>query len=162
MSSADQNLSSYDLSSLPSAASYRFCIITAEWNKEITHSLQAAALETLKACGAKEDNIFISTVPGSFELTAAAAMAASSGHYDAIICLGCVVQGETRHFEFICQAVANGLTQVSVIHKLPVIFGVLTTNTLQQAYDRSGGKHGNKGIEAAATAVKMAALKFPH
>jgi 6,7-dimethyl-8-ribityllumazine synthase len=159
MSTAHHQLSSYDPAALPSAASFRFAVITAEWNTEITAALKDGAISALKNCGAKDENIYITDVPGSFELTAAAALLAAQQSYDAIICLGCVVQGETRHFEFICNGVANGLSSVSVTYKVPVIFGVLTTDTLTQAVDRAGGDHGNKGIEAAVTAVKMAALK---
>lgn len=159
MSTAGTNLSSFNANDLPSAAAYKFAIVVAEWNSEVTNALYEAAKNTLLQCNAKAEHIDDYKVPGSFELTTGASLAAATGKYDAVICLGCVVQGETRHFEFICNAVANGLTTVSINYNLPVIFGVLTTDTLQQAKDRSGGKHGNKGIEAAVTALKMAILK---
>ncbi len=101
----------------------------------------------------------VNYVPGSFELTLGAQLMAEKKKFDAIICLGCVIQGETKHFDFICNAVANGITQLNIKYNLPVIFGVLTPNSWQQAKDRSGGKHGNKGVEAAITAIKMVALK---
>jgi 6,7-dimethyl-8-ribityllumazine synthase len=158
MSTANHNLSSYNPDKVPSASGYRFAIITSEWNNEITGKLNEGAYSALLNCGAEKQNIEQYMVPGSFELTAAAAMIASKNIYDAIICLGCVIQGETRHFDFICSAVANGLSNISIHHNIPVIFGVLTTDTQMQAADRSGGKYGNKGTEAAITAVKMADL----
>ena len=144
---------------IPSALPFSYLIITSEWHKEITSVLQNAAFDTLVNNGALPEKIHQITVPGSFELTAAAALHADLHLYDAIICLGCVVQGETRHFEFICNAVASGLTNISIKQKIPVIFGVLTTDTLQQAHERAGGSHGNKGIEAAIAAIKMAEVK---
>lgn len=158
MSSADQNLSSGTELKFPDASFYRFGIVVAEWNSEITSALVSAARETLLKAGVKSANLIQHEVPGSFELTAGASFLASDTTLDAIICLGCVIQGETRHFDFICQAVASGLTQLTVRYSRPFIFGVLTTNDIQQAKDRSGGKYGNKGIEAAVTALKMAEL----
>lgn len=137
----------------------RFGIVVSEWNSEITDALLGGALNTLFENSVKKNNITVKSVPGSFELTLGAQLLAKSKKYDAIICLGCVIQGETRHFDFICDAVANGITQVGINNNLPVIFGVLTTNNLKQAKERSGGKHGNKGEEAAYTAIKMALLK---
>lgn len=134
-------------------------IAVAEWNTAITSSLLNGAVKFLKDSGVKPDNIFVHHVPGSFELTLGAQWLAEQKKYDAVIALGCVIQGETKHFDFICAAVANGITEVGLKYNKPVIFGVLTTNTLQQAKDRSGGKHGNKGTEAAATALKMALLQ---
>ncbi len=159
MSSAHQSLSVSQDKPLPDAGPYRFGIVVAEWNHEITSSLEKAALETLLHAGALRENIILIKVPGSFELTAGAALLASRKDLHAVICLGCVIQGETRHFDFICQAVALGLTELTVKYSRPFIFGVLTTDTMQQAIDRSGGKHGNKGVEAAATAIKMAVLQ---
>ena len=130
-------------------------IVVSEWNDQITDSLLSATHEVLSAHGAKPKNIIIKYVPGSFELPLAAQYLASQKDIDAVICLGCVIQGETRHFDFICDAVANGITNVGLKYNKPVIFGVLTTNNLQQALDRAGGKHGNKGEEAGITAVKM-------
>ncbi len=143
---------------LQTAAKMRFALAVSQWNSEVTYALRDGAVATLLESGADSSNIEVFEVPGSFELSAAAEMLAQTLRFDAVICLGCVVQGETRHFDFICNAVANGIAQVGIKHALPVIFGVLTTNTMQQALDRSGGKHGNKGIEAAATAISMVAL----
>lgn len=143
---------------LDSASGYRFGVVVSEWNPEVTEALYQGAAETLLRYGVKEKNIIRVNVPGSFELTYAAALLADKEQFDAIICLGCVIQGETRHFDFICEAVANGLTNVGIRYNKPVIFGVLTTNNLSQARERAGGKLGNKGEEAAETAVKMAVL----
>ena len=159
MASKGKNLSVFDKTNLPDATRFRFGIVVSEWNAKITDALYEGALETLKSSGVDPQNIHTITVPGSFELTSGARFIASNHKVDAVICLGCVIQGETRHFEFICQAVANGLTNLSIAANIPFIFGVLTTDTEEQAVARSGGKHGNKGIEAAITAIKMAALK---
>ncbi|QEC54089.1 6,7-dimethyl-8-ribityllumazine synthase [Anseongella ginsenosidimutans] len=158
MSSIYKNLSDFSDTTIPPAKGFRFGIVVAEWNKEITESLYEGAFQTLLGHGAEKEAITRINVPGSFELTAGAAMLAEKGNYDAVICLGCVIQGETRHFDFICQAVAAGLTELSVKYSKSFVFGVLTPNTMQQALDRAGGKHGNKGDEAAVTAIKMAAL----
>ena len=156
MATALKNLSDFSQTEIPSAAPYQFGIIVAEWNAEVTGALYRGAYQSLIDNGALPENIVSYNVPGSFELTAAAAMLLSSKpQLHAVICLGCVIQGETRHFDFICDAVANGITQVAVKFEKPVIFGVLTTDNQQQAIDRAGGKHGNKGVEAAVTAIKM-------
>jgi 6,7-dimethyl-8-ribityllumazine synthase len=144
--------------SVASGRGRTFVIIVSRWNEAITASLLDGAQQTLLQQGCAQRNIEVLYVPGSFELPAAAALAAVRRRPDAILCLGCVIQGETRHFEFISQAVAQGLTDVSVQHQLPVIFGVLTTDTYRQAQDRAGGRHGNKGVEAALTALQMAEL----
>lgn len=155
-----KNLSDFSHTTVPDGKNYKFAIAVAEWNAAITGSLYDGALKTLLANGVLEENIISVPVPGSFELTGAAEILLNKhSELDGVICLGCVIQGETRHFDFICQAVASGLTDVSIKHSKPVIFGVLTTNDQQQAVDRSGGKHGNKGDEAAITAIKMAHLK---
>lgn len=159
MSSQHKNLSQAEGSRLISAANYKFAIVWSEWNNDITKALCKGAYEVLIKYGAKPENIIEKTVPGSFELTMGAQYVAEKTKADAIICLGCVIQGETKHFDFICDAVANGITNLNIKYNKPVIFGVLTTNTLQQAIDRSGGKHGNKGHEAAITAIKMLALR---
>lgn len=151
-----KNLSDFSGSKIPNAKPYRFGIVVAEWNAEITNALYQGAYKTLADNGATEENILTYTVPGSFELTSGADLLLKNINLDAIICLGCVIQGETKHFDFICDAVAHGLTNVAVKYSKPVIFGVLTTDNLQQAIDRAGGKHGNKGDEAAVTAIKMA------
>jgi 6,7-dimethyl-8-ribityllumazine synthase len=153
-----KNLSDFGDSPIPSAATYRFGIVVAEWNAEVTNALYQGAHQSLVNNGAIPENISTYAVPGSFELTTGAELLLKNSNLDAVICLGCVIQGETRHFDFICNAVANGITNVAIKYSKPVIFGVLTTDNQQQALDRSGGKHGNKGDEAAVTAIKMAAL----
>ncbi len=158
MSSAHQSLSAYKPEEIPNAEPYRFGIVVAEWNHEITGALLRGVNDTLLKAGVKPENLIQLYVPGSFELTAGAALLAKDKSIDAIICLGCVIQGETRHFDFICHAVSQGLTQLTVQHCRPFIFGVLTTENQEQALDRSGGKYGNKGVEAGITALKMAAL----
>ena len=150
------NLSEYNTESLPNGSNFSFAIVVSEWNPQITGELYNGAYDTLVENGVNPSKIVTKTVPGSFELSFGADALARSGKFDAVICLGCVIQGETRHFDFICNAVANGITNVSIQREVPVIFGVLTTNNMQQAIDRSGGKHGNKGVEAAVTALKMA------
>lgn len=158
MSSELKNLSSYNKDEVPSGARSSFGIVVSEWNSEITDALLQGAIQTLLDNGTDERDIHIQHVPGAFELPFGASELSTKKKFDAIICLGCIIQGETRHFEFIASAVANGIMQVSLKEELPVIFGVLTTNDLQQAKERSGGKHGNKGVEAAITALKMTAL----
>jgi 6,7-dimethyl-8-ribityllumazine synthase len=159
MSSTHKNLSKFEGSEVPSAARYKFGIVWSEWNHEITHELKEGALGFLRGKDAKERNITVRTVPGAYELTLGAKYLLDKQKVDAVIVLGCVIQGETRHFDFICDAVAHGITQLNIDYGKPVIFGVLTPNTMQQAIDRAGGKHGNKGEEAAATAIKMLALR---
>jgi len=159
MSLAAKNLSVFENEIIPDASSMRFGIVVSEWNHEITTALYDGAFQTLIKYGAKTDNIKKMNVPGSFELTSGARYFAEDHQTDAVICLGCVIQGETKHFDFICMAVANGLTQLGILFSKPFIFGVLTTNDQQQAKDRSGGSHGNKGVEAAVTAIKMLAEK---
>jgi 6,7-dimethyl-8-ribityllumazine synthase len=151
-----KNLSDFSNTTIPNAGAYRFGIVVAEWNTKITGALYEGAYQSLVENGALEENIITHAVPGSFELTTGADLLLQHKNLDAVICLGCVIQGETRHFDFICAAVANGVTNVAVKHVKPVIFGVLTTDNEQQAIDRAGGKHGNKGVEAAVTAIKMA------
>ena len=154
------NLSEYDPTQVPSGKDYTIGIAVAEWNSEITHALAQGALETLRQYDVKEDNIKLYHVPGSFELTTAAdLMLTNDKKMDAVICIGCVIQGETRHFDFICEAVSQGVTNVSIKHGKPVIFSLLTTNDMKQAKDRAGGKHGNKGVEGAVTALKMVAFQ---
>ena len=155
MASIIKNLSETNGGSLQDIKSKKFCIVVSEWNNEITHALMSGAIETLLKHGAKKENIIIKNVPGSFELTLGAQTLAQIQSIDAVLCLGCVIQGETAHFDFICNAVAQGITTLNIKFNKPVVFGVLTTGTLQQAIDRSGGKHGNKGDEAAMTGIKM-------
>lgn len=158
MASILKNLSDFSHTSIPDATNYKFGIVVALWNLEVTGSLYTGAYDTLIAHHTREDNIISIEVAGSYELIAAADFLLDTKKVDAVICLGCVIQGETKHFDFICNAVAMGLANVGIKHTKPVIFGVLTTNNLQQALDRAGGKHGNKGHEAAVTAIKMAYL----
>jgi len=158
MSSANKNLSEFQTNKLPEIQDKKFAILVSEWNEEVTNALYVGAYETLIKHGAQEKNIITQTVPGSFELTLGAQKMAQKPEVDAVICLGCVIQGETKHFDFICHAVAQGITDVSIKFNKPVIFGVLTPNTQEQAMDRAGGKHGNKGDEAAITAIKMLAF----
>jgi 6,7-dimethyl-8-ribityllumazine synthase len=153
------NLSAYDAGSIPDAGNMKFGIVVADWNADVTTALLDGAIRTLRKHGATEKNIIVSHVPGSFELTLGAQFLAEYNDPDAVICLGCVIQGETPHFTYICQGVTQGITQLNLDYNIPFIFGVLTTNTRQQAIDRAGGKHGNKGDEAAVSAIKMAALQ---
>jgi 6,7-dimethyl-8-ribityllumazine synthase len=153
MSSVHQNLS--EIKNLPDSAGKKIAIIVSKWNDSITNALLDGAVKTLLSANVKQVDIVIKEVPGTFELPFGAQQMIRSIKPDAVICLGCVIQGETRHFDFICDATANGIMRVSLDNELPVIFGVLTTDTMQQAVDRSGGLHGNKGIEAAATALQL-------
>jgi 6,7-dimethyl-8-ribityllumazine synthase len=159
MSSSLKNLSDFNHTIVPSAAGMRIALVVAEWNIEITGALRDGAIATLLKYGITESDITLKYVPGSFELSMGAQFLCENKNIDAVICLGCVIQGETRHFDFICDAVAHGVTNVSLQYNKPVIFGVLTPDTQQQAIDRAGGKHGNKGDEAAITAIKMLHLK---
>lgn len=159
MSSSHKNLSNFEGSEIPNGKGMRIGIVVAEWNTAITGALFDGAVQTLVKNGVSKDDIIIIKVPGSFELTMGAQFMCEDKTIDGVITLGCVIQGETRHFDFICDAVAHGVTNVSLKYNKPVIFGVLTPNTLEQAQDRAGGKHGNKGDEAAVTALKMIALK---
>lgn len=159
MATSLKNLSDNTLSKLDNPENIRIAIVVSEWNHEVTESLYAGALDTLKAAGITRDHIKRINVPGSFELPLGAQWMASQEKIDAVICIGCVIQGETKHFDFICQACADGITNVSLKFNKPVIFGVLTPNNQKQALDRAGGKHGNKGDEAAATALKMLSIR---
>lgn len=155
-----QNLSEYDLEGLPSKevlAEQKYAIAVADWNPKVTHSLLQGAIDALVKSGVNLKNIKVVHVPGTFELVyASTQLVESEEDYSAIIALGCVIQGETPHFNYICQGATTGITKLNTESLSPVIFGVLTTNNLQQALDRSGGIHGNKGVEAAITAIKMA------
>lgn len=159
MATSLKNLSEYNDETIPQADHMRIGIVVSRWNHEITGHLLQGAVKTLQKFGVKEKNITVEQVPGSFELTSGAKMLADSAQFDGIICLGCIIQGETPHFDYICQGVTRGITELNLSYPIPFIFGVLTTATLQQAKDRSGGKHGNKGDEAAITAIKMISLK---
>ena len=158
MSTALKNLSSYNKDEVPSGEDGIFGIVVSEWNSVITNSLLEGAIDTLKENGVEEKDIYIQYVPGSFELPFGASKLLEKKKFDAVICLGCVIQGETRHFDFICQAVANGIMEVSLRKDIPVIFGVLTTDSIDQAIERAGTKAGNKGYDAAVTAIEMVNL----
>jgi len=155
MATSLKNLSDYNIADVPSAADMKFGIVVSEWNTEITEALYKGAYDTLVKHGASEENILKKYVPGSFELTAGAKFMAEMTDVDAIICLGCVIQGDTPHFDFVCQGVTQGMTHLNIQYPIPFIFGLLTTLDQQQALDRAGGKHGNKGDEGAVTAIKM-------
>ncbi|MCQ2230055.1 MAG: 6,7-dimethyl-8-ribityllumazine synthase [Bacteroidales bacterium] len=159
MASKLKNLSQYDPESVPSAADMKFAIVVSEWNHNVTGALLEGALETLKKHGASEDNIIVRYVPGSFELIASGKWMAEYTDADAILLFGCVIKGDTPHFDYVCQGTTQGIAQLNVDYDVPFIFGLLTTNDLQQALDRCGGKLGNKGTECAVTAIKMAALQ---
>jgi len=158
MATSLKNLSAYDPETIPDCAKFKFGIIVSEWNEAITAALAQAARETLIKHGTKPENITLHTVPGSFELPLGGQFLLESPKIDAVILIGCVIQGETRHFDFICNAVAHGCMELGLKYNKPSIFGVLTTDNLQQAMDRAGGIHGNKGTEAALTAIKMVHL----
>jgi len=158
MSSSLKNLSDHSGKNIGDMSGKKFGILVSEWNNEVTESLYSGAIETLIGHGVKRENIIRKDVPGSFELTLGAQWMAQQDDIDAVICLGCVIQGETKHFDFICNAVAQGITDVNLKYNKPVIFGVLTPNNQKQALDRAGGKHGNKGDEAAITAIKMLSI----
>ena len=157
MATQNKNLSLFDKADIPSAKGMCFGIVVANWNTEITSNLLDGAKETLLECGTSASNISVMEVPGSFELVFGSKLMTKK-EVDVIICLGSVIQGETKHFDFVCNAVSLGIKDLNITLNVPVIFGVLMDNTLQQARDRSGGKHGNKGVEAAITAIKMAHL----
>ena len=159
MSSAHKNLSVFSTTGLPDVSQKKFAIIVAEWNSEITEALFEGAYQTLVDNGVQAENIVRANVPGSFELSFGSQVFAQKPEIDAVIALGCVIQGETKHNDYINHAVAGGLTEVALKYNKPVIFGVLTPNNQQQALDRAGGIHGNKGDEAAITAIKMLGLQ---
>lgn len=159
MATSLQNLSSYDETNIPDGSTFSIGIVVSDWNSHITHALFQACHETLLKNGVKDFNITSIQVPGAFELPVAAKMLMGAKSFDAVICLGCVIKGETKHDEYINNAVAHGLTNLSIISGKPVVFGVLTPDTEQQAIDRAGGVHGNKGDEAAVTALRMIDLQ---
>ena len=155
MATAYHNLSDYDFNSVPDASNMRFGIVVSEWNFNITGALLQGAINTLKKHGAKDENITVHTVPGSFELTFGSSLFIKSGEVDAVIALGSVVRGDTPHFDYVCAGTTQGIAQLNAEGKIPVIYGLLTTDNMQQAEDRAGGKLGNKGDECAVTAIKM-------
>ncbi|MDQ3100543.1 MAG: 6,7-dimethyl-8-ribityllumazine synthase, partial [Bacteroidota bacterium] len=149
MATASHHLSNYDPTSVPSGAGLRFGLIISEWNHEITNALRDGAFTTLVKHGVKEEDIIQVWVPGSFELPAGAQFLLEQQRLDGVICLGSIVRGETPHFEYVCQGTTHGIMDVGLKFSLPVIFGVLTDDTMEQANDRSGGRHGNKGVDCA-------------
>lgn len=156
MATANHNLSDYDFDKVPDASNMCFGIVVAEWNPEITGALLEGTVSTLEKHGALPENIIVKTVPGSFELVYGASQMTRNDRYDAIIVLGSVIRGETPHFDYICQGVTQGIAQLNATNDIPIVYGLLTTNDLQQAKDRSGGRLGNKGDECAVVAIKMA------
>jgi len=159
MATSLKNLSDTSVQPIPDATGLKFGILVAEWNPEVTESMGKAAKDTLLKHGVKEEDIIYKYVPGSYELSLGAQFLAEHTSVDGIICLGCVIQGETKHFDYVCKAVTEGTNEVSLKYNIPVGFGVLTTDNQQQALDRAGGKHGNKGDEAAGAVLKMAVMK---
>ena len=155
MATAYQNLSEYDFNSVPNGAGKKIGIVVAEWNKNITEKLLEGACNTLEKHGVLAQDIFVKRVPGSFELTFGAKRITETKDLDAVIVLGCVVRGDTPHFDYVCSGVTHGITELNLMYDIPFIFGLLTTDTMQQSEDRAGGKYGNKGDEAAVTALKM-------
>ena len=158
MATSTKNLSVYDKKTIPNAKDLRFGIVVSEWNSKITEGLFKGAETALLDCGVKQGNILRWNVPGSFELTFGCKKMIQQNNPDAVIAIGSVIRGETKHFDFVCSATAQGIKDLNVITDTPVIFCVLTDENLQQAKDRSGGKYGNKGTEAAIAAIKMALL----
>ena len=159
MATDQKNLSHYNKSDLPNPVKMRFGIVVSEWNNKITDQLLKGAVSTLRDLNVPKNNILIHYVPGAFELPLGAQYLLESTDVNGVIALGSVIQGETKHFDFVCEGTTNGIMQVSLKYNKPVILGVLTDNTIQQAIDRSGGKHGNKGIECAIACIKMISLK---
>lgn len=159
MASSLKNLSDHDPATIPDGSDFKVGIVVSEWNEEITAALLEGAIQTLQKHHVAKENIRVRTVPGSFELPYGARILAEQFTPHAVVCIGCVIRGETPHFDYICQGVTKGITELNLDYDIPFVFGILTTENLQQAKDRAGGKHGNKGDEAAVTALKMAALR---
>lgn len=159
MATANKNLSEYDKNTIPNAKDFVFGIVVSQWNDEITEGLFKGAYDTLIDCGALPENITRWDVPGSFELIYGASRMLNTGKYDAVISIGCVIKGETMHFEFVCEGVTQGIRELNTKGDVPVIFCLLTDNNIEQSRARSGGNHGNKGTEAGITAIKMAELR---
>ncbi|MFK5878017.1 MAG: 6,7-dimethyl-8-ribityllumazine synthase [Flavobacteriaceae bacterium] len=155
---ATTNLSYYDKTTIPNAKDLRFGIVVSEWNENVTEGLYKGAFDTLIDCGALSENIIRWNVPGSFELIFGCKKILDTQKVDAVIAIGCVIQGETKHFDFVCEGVTQGIKDLNIKYDSPTIFCVLTDITMQQSVDRSGGKLGNKGVESAITAIKMANL----
>ena len=159
MATANKNLSNYNKNTIPNAKDFRFGIVVSEWNNHVTEGLYNGAIAALLDCGAQIENIIRWNVPGSFELVYGAKRMIDTQNVDCVITIGCVIKGETMHFEFVCEGVTQGIKDLNILTDVPVIFCLLTDNTEQQSIDRSGGIHGNKGTEAAIAAIKMADLR---
>ena len=160
MATENNNLSNYDKTTIPNAKNFRFGMVVSEWNPKITEGMFQGAFDALLDCGVIKENIVRWNVPGSFELVyGCKKMQQSYPMLDAIIAIGSVIEGETKHFDYVCEATTNGIMQLNLQNEIHIMFCVLTDRTLQQAIDRSGGKHGNKGVEAAIAAIKMAQLR---
>jgi len=159
MATVNKNLSEYDKNTIPNTKGFRFGIVVSEWNENITAGMYKGAIEALLENGVQQEDIVSWDVPGSFELIYGSKRMIDTQNVDAVIAIGSVIQGETKHFDFVCEAVAQGIKDLNVLTDVPVVFCVLTDNNLQQAIDRSGGIHGNKGTEAAIVAIKMANLR---
>lgn len=155
------NLSSYDPKLVPDGSSFKIHLVVSQWNNNITSDLKEGAINTLLKNNVKQANIKVWHVPGSFELVYGTKKAQSFDP-DAVIAIGSIIQGQTKHFDFVCEAVSQGIKDLNVQSEVPVIFCVLTDHNLKQAQDRSGGKHGNKGVEAAVAALKMIQLRHTH
>lgn len=159
MATVNKNLSDYDKNSIPNAKDFRFGIVVSEWNDSITEGLYRGAVEALLENQVPAQHIIRWNVPGSFELIYGSKKMLQTQNVDAVIAIGCVIQGQTKHFDFVCEGVTQGIKDLNVQTDIPVIFCVLTDNTMQQSIDRSGGIHGNKGTEAAIAAIKMAYIR---
>ena len=158
MATENKNLSNYDKNTIPNVKDFRFGIVVSEWNDDVTEGLFKGAFDTLVDCGALSENILRWNVPGSFELIFGAKKMHEEGEVDVVIVIGSLIKGETMHFEYVCEGVTQGIKDLNLMFDIPTIFCLLTDNNKQQSLDRSGGKHGNKGVEAAIAAIKMVTL----
>ncbi|MFT5859897.1 MAG: 6,7-dimethyl-8-ribityllumazine synthase [Flavobacteriaceae bacterium] len=159
MATVNRNLSEYDRNTIPNGADFKIGIVVSEWNDKITFNLLKGAKQALIDNGVLEDNIDVRLVPGAYELPLGAQFFCEKDEVDGVIAIGVVIQGETKHFDYVCEGASNGLMTVNLKYNKPVAFCVLTDNNEQQSIDRSGGKHGNKGIECAVACMKMIDLK---
>ncbi|MFT5754993.1 MAG: 6,7-dimethyl-8-ribityllumazine synthase [Flavobacterium sp.] len=158
MATENKNLSNYDKKTIPNVKDFRFGIVVSEWNDDVTEGLYKGAFDALVDCGAVSENILRWNVPGSFELIFGAKKMHEEAGVDVIIVIGSLIKGETMHFEYVCEGVTQGIKDLNLMYDIPTIFCLLTDNNKQQSLDRSGGKHGNKGVEAAIAAIKMVTL----
>jgi 6,7-dimethyl-8-ribityllumazine synthase len=157
---ATTNLSAYDKNQIPNAKNLRFGIVVSEWNADITENLYQGAVDTLLGHGALKENILTQWVPGSFELIFGCSQMLKTQEVNAVIAIGNVIRGETEHFTFVCDGVTQGIKDLNLQYDVPTVFCVLTDNNKQQSIERSGGKHGNKGVECAVAAIKMASQQL--